>query len=276
MVQTSTSGTVHNGQSADSPTGWDLVTAAQQGDREAFGQLYQRYADGVSRLVLSRTGDRHLAQDLASETFLRGLRRIDSVSDQGRDVGAWFTTIARNLVADHWKSHRYQREQTTADFTDTGPAHDDSGPEQVVIARETAADVRRRVEQLPPDQRECLRLRFWQDLSTAQTAAAMGRSENAVKALRHRAVETLRATLADARADDGAAGPAPRDRPDSLAQARRAVAEVAHHVAGEDQEAAEHARAQQLARWHADDRTTTREVDGAGLGAAPAEGRGVA
>ncbi len=251
MLQNSSTGTVHNVQSADddSRSGWDLVAAAQRGDRDAYARLYQRYADGVSRVVLSRTGDRLLAQDVTGETFLRGLRRIESVSDQGRDVGAWFTTIARNLVADHWKSSRYRLEQTTADFKDRAPGRDDRGPEQVVIDKETAAEVRRRVEQLPPDQRECLRLRFWEDSSVAETAAAMGRSENAVKALRHRAVGALRAALTE----DAGPAPAPRARPDPLVRARRAVTEVRRRVAVADREAAAVGRAKQLTRWHAAD-----------------------
>lgn len=250
MVQTSTTGTVHNGQSTDSRTGWELVAAAQRGDRDAYARLYERYAGGVSRVVLSRTGDRLLAQDLTSETFLRGLRGIGSVSDQGRDVGGWFNTIARNLTVDHVKSSRYRLERTTADLPDRGPVSaGDRGPEQAVIAKETAAEVRRRVAQLPPDQRECLRLRYWQDLSLAETAAAMGRSEAAVKALRHRAIGALRASLTD----DNPPVPPPRERPDPLAEARRAVGEVAHRVAGDGREAAERDRAQQLARWRADD-----------------------
>src|SRR4029450_11140113 len=88
-------------------------------DQDAFGQLYDRYVDVVFRFVLFRVGDRPLAEDLTSETFLRALRRISSVSYQGRDVGAWFVTIARNLVLDHVKSSRYRLEMTTADVGDT-------------------------------------------------------------------------------------------------------------------------------------------------------------
>lgn len=277
MIQTCATGTVHNGQcSDDSEGGWDLVAAAQRGDRDAYARLYQRYADKVSGVVLARTGDRLLAQDLTSETFLRGWRRIDSVSDQGHDVGAWFNTIARNLVLDHWKSSRYQRETVTGDIRDSDTDHD--SPEQAVIRRETADEVRRYVDALPADQQECIRLRFLQDLSVAETAAVMGRSDGAVKALQHRGVGGLRAAMAVPRADD--AWPAGRHRgtgpADPLAQARRAVAEVAHHVAGADQRSVEDARAQQLARWHAVDHTTSGEVDGVALGAAAGEGRGVA
>jgi len=62
-------------------------------------------------------GDPPLAEDRTSETFLRAVRRICSVSYQGPDVGAWFVTIPRNLVLDHVKSSRYRLETTTADIS---------------------------------------------------------------------------------------------------------------------------------------------------------------
>src|SRR5256885_15709055 len=99
---------------------WDLVHAAQQGDTAAFGRLYDRYVDVVFRYVLFRVGDRELAEDVTSETFLRALRRISSVSYQGRDVGAWFVTIARNLVLAHVKSSRFRLEVVTDDVTESG------------------------------------------------------------------------------------------------------------------------------------------------------------
>jgi RNA polymerase sigma-70 factor (ECF subfamily) len=168
---------------------WELVAAAQQGDQDAFGQLYDRYVDVVFRFVLFRVGDRPLAEDLTSETFLRALRRISSVSYQGRDVGAWFVTIARNLVLDHVKSSRYRLEMTTADILDSSA--DDRGPEHEVVEEATAAELMRCVAQLGRDQQECIMLRFMQGLSVSETAAVMGRNEGAVKALQHRAVRRL-------------------------------------------------------------------------------------
>lgn len=258
MIQGKTSmATVHNGQSPGSAGGWDLVTAAQQGDREAFGRLYGQYVGGVSRFLGNRLQDRGLVEDLTSETFARALRRIDSVSDQGRDVGAWFTTIARNLVFDHAKSHRTQRETTVAEVVDAGTGQ--PGPEQVVIRNETAAEVRRHVAQLPPDQQECLRLRFWQGLSGPETAAAMGRSEGAVKALRHRAIGGLRASLTR-----DTAAPAPtRETTDPLAPARRAVTEVAQRVASAQRDTTERGRSEQLTRWHTDDQAAGHKANSA-------------
>lgn len=168
---------------------WELVAAAQQGDQNAFGQLYDRYVDVVFRFILFRVSDRPLAEDLTSETFLRALRRISSVSYQGRDVGAWFVTIARNLVLDHVKSSRYRLEMTTADILDSSA--DDRGPEHEVVERATAAELMRCVAQLGHDQQECITLRFMQGMSVSETAAVMGRNEGAVKALQHRAVRRL-------------------------------------------------------------------------------------
>jgi len=168
---------------------WELVAAAQRGDQAAFGQLYDRYVDVVFRFILFRVGDRPLAEDLTSETFLRALRRISSVTYQGRDVGAWFVTIARNLVLDHVKSSRYRLEMTTADVLDSSAS--DRGPEHEVVEEATAAELMRCVAQLGHDQQECIMLRFMQGLSVSETAAVMGRNEGAVKALQHRAVRRL-------------------------------------------------------------------------------------
>jgi RNA polymerase sigma-70 factor (ECF subfamily) len=168
---------------------WDLVRAAQEGDADAFGALYDHYVDVVFRFVLFRVGDRALAEDVTSETFLRALRGIGSISYQGRDVGAWFVTIARNIVFDHLKSSRHRLEVTTPELADNREVTD--GPEQEVMTEATNAELMRCIRQLGDDQRECIVFRFLQGLSVAETAALMGRNEGAVKALQHRAVRRL-------------------------------------------------------------------------------------
>jgi RNA polymerase sigma-70 factor (ECF subfamily) len=172
---------------------WELVRRAQSGDAEGFGQLYDRYVDVVFRYLYHRVGDRATAEDFTSETFVRALRRIDSLSFQGRDVGAWLVTIARNIVLDHVKSSRYRLEVSTADMRDADRATD--GPEEAVLQRLTNAELMAGVAQLSDDQRECLVLRFMQGLSVAETAAAMGKKDGAIKALQHRAVRRLASLL---------------------------------------------------------------------------------
>ncbi len=175
---------------------WDLVAAAQRGSRDAFGQLYARYLPVVAGFLRRRLRDRGLVEDLTSETFARAWRAIRSVRDQGRDVGAWFLTIARNLVRDHVRSHRVQREALTADveaLVDVAVALTSTpSVERVVLARLAAAELGRRVAALPAGQREVIWLRFEHGLSARQVAARLGRSEGAVKALQHRAITRLR------------------------------------------------------------------------------------
>lgn len=172
---------------------WGLVEAAQQGDTEAFGQLYDRYVDVVHRYAYARLGDRTLAEDVTSETFLRALRRIGTVSYRGKDVGAWFVTIARNLVLDHVKSGRNRYEVVSAEPIE--PSVGIEGPEPAVLRRLSAEELLRCVRQLPPDQQECVVLRFLQGLSVAETAAVMTRNVGAVKALQHRALRRLAGSL---------------------------------------------------------------------------------
>lgn len=265
MLPTPPTGTVHNGQSSDSPDSWELVRAAQQGDRDAFGQLYTRYAPGVSRFVGTRVRDRGLAEDLTSETFARALRRLDSVTYQGKDPGAWFTTIARNLIFDDTKCSRYKLETPTAIVADNDSGdrtrnpilnrgNTDAGPEQTVIDRDTAAEVRRHVAQLSPAQRQAIEHRFFDDLSVAETATAMGRNEGAVKALQHRAVTNLRTAMTV----DTAPVPPPRATADQLTSARQAVTEAHQLVTCDNHGTTEPDRAQQLTRFHADDQTTAQ------------------
>ena len=167
----------------------DLVARAQGGDAEAFGELYDRYLDLVYRYVYYRVGSAAVAEDLVSETFLRALRRITSFSWQGRDFAAWLVTIARNLIADTFKSSRYKLEVSTADMLDADRATD--GPEGVVLDRMTNHTLLGAVRQLGPEQQECIVLRFLQGLSVTETAQVMGKTDGAIKALQYRAVRTL-------------------------------------------------------------------------------------
>jgi RNA polymerase sigma-70 factor (ECF subfamily) len=184
---------------------WGLVAAAQAGDREAFGQLYLRYQSMVERFVSGRVSDWAAAQDLTSETFARAWRRIDSVSDQGqgRDVGAWLTTIARNLVSNRAASARQRCEQPAAVLPEprAGIGREVVTPEEEVLAGldrvEAGRVVARGVAGLSPVQRHCIELRDLQGCSIAETAAVMGRTPGAVKTLHHRARARLTRELRD-------------------------------------------------------------------------------
>jgi RNA polymerase sigma-70 factor (TIGR02952 family) len=174
---------------------WALVGRAQSGDAEAFGELYDHYVAMVHRYAYHRVGDRATAEDVTSETFVRALRRIDSLSFQGRDVGAWLVTIARNIIRDQVKSSRFRLEVATADMRDADRATD--GPEDAVVQQLTNEQLLACVKQLGSEQQECIALRFLQGMSVAETAEIMGKKEGAIKALQHRAVRRLAGLLPD-------------------------------------------------------------------------------
>jgi RNA polymerase sigma-70 factor, ECF subfamily len=173
----------------DSRRMMDLVERAQSGETEAFGQLYDQYSDTVYRYIYYRVGGKATAEDLTSETFLRALRRIGTFTWQGRDFGAWLVTIARNLVADHFKSSRFRLEVTTGEMLDANEV--ERSPEDSVLESLSNAALLDAVRRLNPQQQECVTLRFLQGLSVAETARAMGKNEGAIKTLQYRAVRTL-------------------------------------------------------------------------------------
>lgn len=174
---------------------WALVQRAQGGDTDAFAQIYDRYVDVVYRYVYYRIGDRPQAEDFTSETFVRALRRLDSFSYRGRDLGAWLVTIARNIIFDHVKSSRYRLEVVTGEIDDASQVQE--GPENAVLEHLESRRLLRCVKQLGSEQQECIVLRFLQGLSVAETADIMGKNDGAIKALQHRAVRRLAALLKD-------------------------------------------------------------------------------
>ena len=175
----------------------ELVERARDGDQHAFAQLYDRYVDQVYGYVRRRVGNREVAEDLTGDVFLRAWRRFDRFQWQGVDLGAWLTTIARNRVHDHFKSARFRLERSVDDVgdRDEGPRVDQ--PERVAEARELARSLASALEQLKDDHREVIELRFVHDMSVTETAAVLGRTVGATKALQYRALRALAQIVRD-------------------------------------------------------------------------------
>lgn len=175
----------------------EWVSQAQAGDAEAFGRLYDRYVEDVYRFAYGRLGERQAAEDVTSETFLRALRNIGAFTWRGSDFGAWLVTIARNLVADHYRSTGRRHETLVADVRDTDrpDTHRWTDPEQSALAHLTNLTVLASVQRLTPEQRDCIVLRFLRGLSITETAREMGKNEGAIKLLQHRATRALRDVL---------------------------------------------------------------------------------
>jgi len=171
-----------------------LVQRAKQRDEEAFAQLYEGYFDKIYRYVALRIGDRMEAEDITQQVFLSAIKAISSFRWRGVPFSAWLFRIAHNQVVDYL---RKTKKRVSVRLEETLVASGDDPQEafgrKLDIERLTLA-----TGKLTPAQREVISLRFAGEMSVAQVAKAMGRSEGAVKALQHSAIVALRKVLSAA------------------------------------------------------------------------------
>ena len=171
----------------------ELVERAKRDPRE-FGALYDRHFQQIYRFVYSRVREQTAAEDVTSEVFIKALKAMPRYQDTGRPFAAWLYQIAVNAIADRYRSLRPS--QPLEDFHDlsvSGPAIDEQAAQSDEIRRIWAI-----VEELPPQQRMALVLKFQEDMKIEDIAVAMGKSPGAVKLLIHRGVTKVRQTLGGA------------------------------------------------------------------------------
>ena len=168
-----------------------LVRRAQQRDQEAFAQLYEQHFDRIYRYVALRIGDKIEAEDMTQQVFLHALRSISSFKWKGIPFSAWLFRIAHNQVVDYL---RKKAKQATIPL-DESQASSDSNPQLVAEHKLDIEQLASATKRLTTAQREVIALRFAGELSIAQVARVMGKSQGAVKALQHSAIVTLRKAL---------------------------------------------------------------------------------
>src|SRR5262245_30037655 len=165
-----------------------LVARAQDGDRDALEELYLLHFDRIYGYLHVTVRNRHDAEDLTTQTFLKMIQSIGSFKWQSAPFSAWLFRIAHNLAMDHFRSHR--RWQPEADVPEpVGPSFD--AAEEGAFESIGRASMLEMIESLSPDQQQVLTLKFVFDFSNAEAATILGKSEGAVKSLQHRALASL-------------------------------------------------------------------------------------
>lgn len=164
----------------------DAVVRAKDGDGDALRFLYLRYADNVYGYVCSIVRDEHEAEDVTQQIFAKLLTALARYEPRSVPFSAWILRVAHNASIDHVRARRMV------------PCEEVRNPEQEAedIGRERLTDIREALESLPTEQREVIVLRFIAGLSPGEIAERLGRSEDAVHGLQHRARRTLRRELA--------------------------------------------------------------------------------
>jgi RNA polymerase sigma-70 factor, ECF subfamily len=172
-----------------------LVARAQQGDRLALEELYLMHFDRIYSYLQLSVGNRHDAEDLTNQTFVKMLESIDRFEWRKVPISAWLFRIAHNLAMDLFRSRR--RWQPEEEVPEPPGAEARSAEEEALqaIGRQSMLEM---IEGLSQDQQQVLTLKFVFNFSNSDVATILGKSEGAIKSLQHRALASLQRQLTSA------------------------------------------------------------------------------
>ena len=175
----------------------EILMLASKGDRDAFGQLYERYVDRIFNYVYYRTGNTHDAEDVTARVFQRAMKHVVTYTDRGVPFSAWLYRIAHNLVANWHRDRSRKQEIPLEDVPILAAKGEHDHPERSLVRSQEQESLLRMIRTLPAERQNLLILKFVEDLSNAEIGAIMNRSEGAVKSLYHRTLLALRDQLED-------------------------------------------------------------------------------
>ena len=170
----------------------ELVARAQKGDRDALEELYLIHFDRIYSYLHVSVGNRHDAEDLTTQTFLRMLESIGKFRWQSAPFSAWLFRIAHNLAMDHFRATR--RWQPEEEVPEPDPDESTSAETGALesIGRKSMLEL---IEELSPEQQQVLTLKFVFNFPNAEAATILGKTEGAIKSLQHRALVSLQKQL---------------------------------------------------------------------------------
>src|SRR6059058_1679942 len=169
-----------------------LVERAQQGERGALEELYLIHFDRIYSYLHMSVGNRHDAEDLTTQTFLKMLESITRFRWQSAPFSAWLFRIAHNLAMDHFRANRrWQPEEEVPEPEPDEVTSAETGALES-IGRKSMLEL---IEDLSPEQQQVLTLKFVFNFANAEAATILGKTEGAIKSLQHRALVSLQKQL---------------------------------------------------------------------------------
>jgi RNA polymerase sigma-70 factor (ECF subfamily) len=171
----------------------ELVARGQQGDRDALEELYLIHFDRIYSYLHVSVGNRHDAEDLTTQTFLKMLEKIGSFKWQSAPFSAWLFRIAHNLAMDHFRSRRrWQPEEEVPE----PPGEEEPSAELLAMHTIGRESMLKLIERLSPEQQQVLTLKFVFNFANADVATILEKTEGAIKSLQHRALASLQKQIA--------------------------------------------------------------------------------
>lgn len=159
-------------------------------DKEAFGELYERYMPRIYSYIYYRTGNAHDAEDLTAKVFHRAIGHIQTYEDKGVPFQAWLYRIAHNLVANFHRDEGRRKIIPLDDYI--AQSLRTEAPERQTEENEERQMLLRCIRRMPEDRQQLLLLKFVDNLSNIEIGEIMGRTEGAIKSLYHRTLLALR------------------------------------------------------------------------------------
>ncbi|MGV2436678.1 MAG UNVERIFIED_CONTAM: sigma-70 family RNA polymerase sigma factor [Anaerolineae bacterium] len=172
----------------------ELVTLAKE-NKDAFGELYERYVDKIYRYIYYRVGNSEDAEDLTSRVFFRAMAHVEHYEDRGLPFQAWLYRIAHNLVANHHRDKERRKVIPLNEYIANQLFSSD--PEHKTVEKQESERLKAVVHQLPEERQQLLLLKFVHHLSNAEIGEIMGKTEGAIKSLYHRTLLVLRDQLTE-------------------------------------------------------------------------------
>jgi RNA polymerase sigma-70 factor (ECF subfamily) len=169
-----------------------LVERAQGGDRGALEELYLLHFDRIYSYLHVSVGNKHDAEDLTTQTFLKMLESIGRFRWQSAPFSAWLFRIAHNLAMDHFRaSRRWQPEEDVPE----PPPDESTSAEMGALQSIGQKSMMELIEDLSPEQQQVLTLKFVFNFANGEVATILGKTEGAIKSLQHRALASLQKQL---------------------------------------------------------------------------------
>ncbi len=170
----------------------ELVERAKT-DKDAFGEIYERYVKKIYNYIYYRTSNQHDAEDLTARVFYRAMSHIPRYEDKGVPFQAWLYRIAHNLVANFHRDRSRKKIIPLDEFVASTMRSD--APDRRAEDNEEREQLMAAIGRLPEERQQLLVLKFVEHLSNAEIGTIMGRTEGAIKSLYHRTLLALRDDL---------------------------------------------------------------------------------
>lgn len=169
------------------------LAEAAKVDRQAFGELYERYYTRVYRYVYHRLGNPTEAEDITALVFMKALEALPTYESRRNTFAPWIFRITRNAIIDHYRRRRHQ---TSIDALEHQSS--DSDPAGYVLNSERSEELGALVRHLSDEQRDVVLLRFAGDLSFAEIGSVLKKNEPAVRMLLHRGLRKMKMVMENA------------------------------------------------------------------------------